>query len=385
MSLKVSSLVSQNLQESITSRVTNDKTTTCSANLVIEALNCSEVDTSCSSYTVVGVSANSKKWAVLPHSTLQDQKLGSGESCHLCVQCIPYHDSSANAVVLSQLHFNQSQIPMSSWWRFTLRERISLPHLLADPPPPNPTADHIPPPPTQTQKDASYIVAADTLDMVVTVLWMGVRNGITTWGQHSVLLQSLRDSVSVPNLPLIQAGEEEKPPIRIIPETPLPPIQSPLPPVEKQKHLVKVSANFPHYMEHDFNASRLCCVKFELHLQNCSACSLVTHLNLSPECISPSNGNTSSHMYSPQSSTQLVCVGGTVRKIMLSPWGCTKVPIQALVTLPGTYSLGTFSLTALRQHASSSEEPVIQICQLQTGVVVREMSKVGHHHHSHNT
>ncbi|XP_064097927.1 trafficking protein particle complex subunit 8-like isoform X2 [Macrobrachium nipponense] len=385
MSIKVTSLVSQNLQETINSTAGGDPTSTGSGNLVVEAHNCSEVDTSCSSFTVIGISANSKKWAVLPHSPLQDQKLGGDESCNVCVQCIPYHTSDV-PLVLSQLHFSNNKIPLCSWWRFTLRERMKLLDLLADPPPPNPTADHIPPPPTQAQKDARDMIAADTLDMVVTVLWMGQRNGTQTWGQHSVHLQNLCDSVCVPNLPLIQTGEEEKPPIRIIPEVPLPPIQSPLPPPDKQKHLVKVSANFPSLVEHDFFVSRLCSIKFELHLQNCSACCLVTHLNLSPECLSVSTGNSSNHMYSPQSSTQVLYVGGTVRKITLQPWEFSKVPVCALVTLPGTYSLGTFSLTALRRHADSSEAPVPQMCQLQTAVVVRESnSKVSHHHHSHNS
>lgn len=60
---------------------------------------------------------------------------------------------------------------MSSWWRFTLRERIKLLELLADPPPPSPTADHIPPPPTQAQKDTEHILSTNSIDMVLTVLW----------------------------------------------------------------------------------------------------------------------------------------------------------------------------------------------------------------------
>lgn len=63
------------------------------------------------------------------------------------------------------------KVPLKSWWRFSLRERISLLHLLADPPPPNPTADHIPAPPTQAQQDAKHINDANVLDMVVTLLW----------------------------------------------------------------------------------------------------------------------------------------------------------------------------------------------------------------------
>ena len=83
-----------------------------------------------------------------------------------------------------------------------------------------------------------------------------MRNGSQTWGQHSVHLQNLCDSCSVPNLPLIQAGDEEKPPIRIIPEVPLPLVQSPIPPPEQQTHLVKVSADFPGVLEHDFVTNR---------------------------------------------------------------------------------------------------------------------------------
>lgn len=87
-------------------------------------------------------------------------------------------------------------------------------------------------------------------------------------------------------------------------------------------------------------------------------------------------------MYSPQASTRLLYVGGTVRKISLVPWGCSKVPVRALVTTPGTYSLGNFTLTALRSHATVSESPVVQACQLQTAVTVRQAVRVDHHHHN---
>ncbi|XP_037790203.1 uncharacterized protein LOC119585609 isoform X1 [Penaeus monodon] len=211
----------------------------------------------------------------------------------------------------------------------------------------------------------------------------GERGGHTIWGQHSIYLENLGNSASIPQSPVILTGEEEKPPVRIIPETPPSPIQSPVPPPSQQKHLVKVSADFPQGMEHDFLAnSRLCCLEFVLLLYNCTACQLSAHLNLCPEGISNSNGTSSSHIYSPQASTRLLYVGGTVRKISLVPWGCSKVPVRALVTTPGTYSLGNFTLTALRSHATVSESPVVQNCQLQTAVTVRQAVRVDHHHHN---
>lgn len=82
------------------------------------------------------------------------------------------------------------------------------------------------------------------------------RGGQEIWGQHSAHVQSLGDIVNAPEIALSQMGEEEKPPVRIIPETPLQPVQSPLPPPSKQKHLVKVSAHFPKSVEHDFVANK---------------------------------------------------------------------------------------------------------------------------------
>ncbi|KAK8399491.1 hypothetical protein O3P69_003521 [Scylla paramamosain] len=305
LSLKVSSAVSQNLQDSL--KNSEDIPGSCSytSNLHVEVFNNSEVDSSCSSYTVVGISGNSKHWAVVPHSTLQGQTLKAGESCHLCVKCVQYLNPDPSNLVLSQLQFNNSQGPLNSWWRFSLRERITLLDLLADPPPPNPTADHIPPPPTQDQMDANHINAANTLDMVVTAIWKGERGGHETWGQHSVHLKSLGDSISFPVSSISQAGEEEKPPVRIIPETPVQLIPTILPPASKQKHMVKVSAHFPCSMDHDFITNRLCCLEFELYLHNCSACHLNTFLNLAPEAFPGSSGS-SSQMYSPQASTQLL-------------------------------------------------------------------------------
>lgn len=396
LSLKVSSLISQSLNKSISNQNSEETKNTHTANVVVEAVNNSEVDSACGTYTVMGVSSNSKKWAIIPHSSLPDnsytpgcpsilnseQVLGYGESCHLCVKCIQQQNPSAKKLVFSQVPFSKSQIPMSSWWRFTLRERIKLLELLADPPPPSPTADHIPPPPTQAQKDTEHILSTNSIDMVLTVLWKGERGGHTIWGQHSIYLENLGNSASIPQSPVILTGEEEKPPVRIIPETPPSPIQSPVPPPSQQKHLVKVAADFPQGMEHDFLANRLCCLEFVLLLYNCTACQLSAHLNLCPEGISNSNGNSSSHMYSPQASTRLLYVGGTVRKISLVPWGCSKVPVRALVTTPGTYSLGNFTLTALRSHATVSESPVVQNCQLQTAVTVRQAVRVDHHHHN---
>lgn len=384
LSLKVSSTVSQNLQESL--KETNDRPGSCSytSNLLVEVINNAEVDSSCCSYTIVGLSSNSKNWAVVPHSTLQGQTLNTGESCHLCVKCVQYLNPDVSKLVLSQLPFSDSQVPLNSWWRFSLRERIALLDLLADVPSANPTADHIPPPPTVDQMDTAHILAANTLDMVVTAVWKGERGGRETWGQHSVHLKSLGDSISFPVSPISQAGEEEKPPIRIIPETPLQLVPTTLPPGSKQKHMVKVSAQFPGSMEHDFISNKLCSLEFELYLHNCSACHLSTYLNLSPEGFPGSNSGSSSHMYSPQASTQLMYVGGAVRKISLSPWGNSKVPVRVLITSPGTYSLGVISLTSLRKNASKdkSEQPTPQICQLQTAVTVRQASR---NHGTHST
>ncbi|XP_042232153.1 trafficking protein particle complex subunit 8-like isoform X3 [Homarus americanus] len=404
LSLKASSTMSQNLQEFIGHQQENEGVYSYTSNLIIEAHNNSEgvpdlrtsdlrmpadtneVDSSCSSYTVVGLSGNSGKWAVVPHSNLQGQQLRPGESCHLCVKCVQHAKKGTSGMILSQLHFGSSQVPLNSWWRFSLRERVSLRDLLTDPPPPKPNADHIPPPPTQAQQDAKHIAAVNSLDMVVTVIWKGERGGHETWGQHSVHLKSLGDSVSIPSSPLIQAGEEEKPPIRIIPESPPQILQSPLPPAFKQKHLVKISAHFPDCMEHDFMTNRLCSIEFELCLHNCSACQLTTFLNLCPEGLPNSNGNVSSHVYSPQASTELLYVGGTVRKVNLLPWGHTKVPVRVLINSPGTYSLGVFSVTAIRHEAAKDkyEQPIPQACQLQTAVTVRQVPR-GDHHLSHNT
>lgn len=90
-----------------------------------------------------------------------------------------------------------------------------------------------------------------------------------------------------------------------------------------------------------------------------------------------SSGSGSSQMYSPQASTQLLYVGGTARKVSLSPWGSRQVPIRALVTSPGTYSLGYFTLTAIREDAGrdKSEQPTPQLCQIQTAVTVRQTTR----------
>ncbi|XP_045613313.1 trafficking protein particle complex subunit 8 [Procambarus clarkii] len=386
LSLQVSSTISQNLQESLEPQEGENRICSYTSNLIIEAHNNSEVDSSCSSFTVIGLSGNSEKWAVVPHANLQGQQLKSGESSHLGVKCIQHHNTKGCVLILSQLHFGSCQVPLNSWWRFSLRERISLLDLVTDPSPPNPTSEHIPPPPTPTQEEANRIIAANSLDMVVTVLWKGERGGRETWGQHSIHLKNLGDSVSIPSLPLGHAGEEEKPPIRIIPETPLQLLQSPLPAASKQKHFVKISAQFPDCLDHDFIANRLCSLEFELCLHNCSACHLTTFLNLCPEGFSGSGGSVSSHVYSPQASTQLLYVGGTVRKVSLLPWGCSVVPVRVLITCPGTYSLGVFSVTALRRNAAAdkAEQPIPQACQLQTAVTVRQVSQ-GNHHLIHNT
>ncbi|KAG0708057.1 Trafficking protein particle complex subunit 8 [Chionoecetes opilio] len=388
LSLKVSSTVSQNLQESL--KEAEDVPGSCSytTNLLVEVINNSEVDSTCSSYTIAGLSCNSKNWAAVPHSSLQGQtlKVGPwpGESCHLCVKCVQHLNAAPNRLVLSQLLFNDLQDPLNSWWRFSLRERITVRDLLADPLPPNPAADHTPPPPKQDQLDAAHILACNTLDMVVTAVWKGERGGREIWGQHSIHLMCVGDSISFPVSSLVQAGEEEKPPVRIIPETPLQLTPAAIPPASKQKHMVKVSAHFPDSMDHDFVTNRLCCLEFELYLHNCSACHLNTFLNLAPEGLPGSTAGLSSQMYTPQASTQLLYVGGTVRKVCLSPWGSSKVPVRVMITSPGTYSLGVISLTSLRVNASQdkSEQPIPQICQLQTAVTVRQTLRP---HGSHNT
>ncbi|XP_071516837.1 trafficking protein particle complex subunit 8 isoform X2 [Panulirus ornatus] len=322
LSLKVTSRVSQNLQESIGHQQENNGIYSYTSNLVIEALNSSEIDSSCGSYTVVGLSGNSKKWAVVPHCNLQGQVLRSGESCHLCVKCIQYQNSENRGLIFSQLLFGSYQ---------------------------------------------------------------GERGGHEIWGQHSINMQSLGNTVVIPCSPLSQAGEEEKPPVRIIPETSPQLLQSPLPPPSKQKHLVKVSAHFPDSMEHDFVANRLCSLEFELLLHNCSACHLTTFLSLCSDSCPSSNGSVSNHVYSPQASTQLLYVGGTIRKVSLVPWGHSKVLVRVLITTPGTYSLGVFSLTALRHDAvkDKSEQPTPQMCQLQTAVTVRQVHR-GDQHLAHN-
>ena len=88
------------------------------------------------------------------------------------------------------------------------------------------------------------------------LIFQGERGGHETWGQHSVHLKSLGDSISFPVSSISQAGEEEKPPVRIIPEAPVQLIPPILPPASKQKHMVKVSAHFPSSMDHDFTTNR---------------------------------------------------------------------------------------------------------------------------------
>lgn len=384
LSFQVSSTISQNLQESLGDQQENKRICSYTSNLIVEAQNNSEIDSTCSTYTVIGLSGNSEKWAVVPHSRLQGLQLKSGESCHLCVKCIQHLNTQKHGLIISQLHFGSCQVPLNSWWRFSLRERINLQDLVADPSPPNPSSEHIPPPPTPTQQDANHIIDANSLDMVVSILWKGERGGREIWGQHSIYLKNLGDGVSIPSSPLCQAGEEEKPPIRIIPETSLQPLQSPLPQASKLKHLVKISAQFPKCLEHDFISNRLCSLEYELCLHNCSSCQLTTFLNLCPEGFSGSNGGASNHVYSPQASTQLLYVGGTVRKVSLLPWGCSTVPVRVLITSPGTYSLGVFYLTALRNTAVEvkSDQPIPQACQLHTAVTVRQVPKGNHLSHS---
>ena len=105
--------------------------------------------------------------------------------------------------------------------------------------------------------DAAFLKRANTLDMVVTVLWKANTAEGTIWGQHSVHLEDLGVPVTVPQYPLgLTAAQEEKPPIRIIPEHPPSPASSLLPPPERLKDLVKVAGRFPSRAEHDFHANR---------------------------------------------------------------------------------------------------------------------------------
>ncbi|KAK4309286.1 hypothetical protein Pmani_019075 [Petrolisthes manimaculis] len=377
LSLKVTSAVSQNLETSLTQDEKEDANYSYTSNLVLEALNISEVDSSCQSYKVVGLSSNSKKWAVVPHARLKVQELRVGESCHMCIKGVQHINKKKGNMVLSKYPFEGGQTPGECWWRFSLRTRVSLPDLLADPLPPNPTADHIPPPPTQAQLDTSYITEANTLDTVITIWWKSERGGQMTYGEHSVHLKSLGESVIVPSQMLVGTAEEEKPPIRIIPESPTQLLPSLIPPPAKQRNLVKVSAQFPGPTQHDFLSDKLCCLEFVLSLHNCTGCNLITFLNLSQDGLPASSGGGSSQMYSPQASTQLLYVGGTARKVSLPPWGNRQVPIRALITCPGSYSLGSFTLTAIRQDAGrdKTEQPTPQLCQIQTAVTVMQTTR----------
>lgn len=88
--------------------------------------------------------------------------------------------------------------------------------------------------------------------MNIIIMLQGERGGQVIYGEHSVHLLSLGESASVPSQMLVGTAEEEKPPIRIIPESPTQILPTPLPPPGKQRHLVKVSAQFPEPMQHDF-------------------------------------------------------------------------------------------------------------------------------------
>lgn len=84
------------------------------------------------------------------------------------------------------------------------------------------------------------------------MMLQGERGGKAIYGEHSVHLLSLGESACVPSQILVGTAEEEKPPIRIIPESPTQILPTPLPPPAKQRHLVKVSAQFPEPAQHDF-------------------------------------------------------------------------------------------------------------------------------------
>lgn len=404
LSISVSSSSSQALQRTMatnveTSVMIQEDREAHAANLVIQANNVTDVDSSCSSYTIVGVSANSKAWAISPHSQLQELHLSAGESSVICAQCIHHRSSSNNnnnngnnsnnkahqdsiGLLLSLIPFSKPQVLLESWWRFSLRERIKLRDLLEDPPPPNPNPDMVPPPPSQAQQDAQAITNAQTLDMVLTLLWKGVRGDRTTWGQHSIELVRIGDSASAPESPTPQPGDgqlEEKPPLRIIPEEPKKSALAHTPIIHKQVHLVKVSAEFPEEVDHDFTSVRLCNIEFPLTLHNCSGCALVATLNLSPDT-GPNSMGSSNQMYSPGASGQLLYVGAATQHITLQPWESHKVQVRSVVSSPGTFSVGSFSITIRQLHSIDKTEPVAeQVCQLQTAIIVRQTSHGGKH------
>ncbi|CAL4116832.1 unnamed protein product, partial [Meganyctiphanes norvegica] len=281
LSISVSSSPSQALQRTMatnveTSILAQEDRGAHAANLVIQANNVTDVDSSCSSYTIVGVSANSKAWAISPHSQLQELNLSAGESSVICAQCI-HHRSSNNISnsnnnsnnniqtqqesighLLSLIPFSKPQVLQESWWRFSLRERIKLRDLLEDPPPPNPNPDAVPQTPTQAQQDAQAITAARTLDMVLTLLWKvtlsdyPINNhscSYTTFMQLSQILEGFKP------VKIIKTKLEEKPPLRIIPEEPRQTNTKQLPPVEKRFYGLKTSKNCPKRDPYDFSIS----------------------------------------------------------------------------------------------------------------------------------
>ncbi|KAL7637184.1 UNVERIFIED_CONTAM: hypothetical protein RMT77_011896 [Armadillidium vulgare] len=338
-----------------------------SSNLVFHITNKCEIENSIGKVELLGVSVNSSSYALVPRQLKETNALEVGQSCQLCVQC-GHVQKTKDEVILTCMPFRQKMSLPGCWWEFTLRERLMLPDLSPDLPPPNPAATYDPPPPTQNQIDGKSLKESLELDIVATVHWRGRRGEEVLVGQHSMYLAQYVEEKEE-NWDVGLQNIEDHPPIRIIKEEEENIIEDLVfPPLSDQQNLVKVMLEYPKEISHNFKDSSLCRVKFEVHFYNSSACTLMAEVEFSSKM---QTGGGQVQMFSPEASMNLLSVGASTRKFTLEGFQSKTLSVHSIVTAPGTYSLGALSLKVRRNTES---EWVPQVCKIQSGVVVRTES-----------
>ena len=361
-----------------------------SANLSLSIQNITE-NSNNSTIKIFALSSSSKNWILMPLSLPTDLEIQPNQLSRICVKCIvdgngeSLNFSTKNSnprIIYCHLPFHDKTTPPPCCREFNLRQRIRLRDLLADPLPPDPAADLVPPPPTQDELDSAHMVASVTMDMYLTILWQNIdSDGSKIYGQHSVWLGQIGDDVVVPSpppaiIPINSGGFEDIPPARIIPVNPEPIESLSLPSASLQQYLIKATLDAPDSIIHDFNQTRLCSIKFKVTIYNCSGCHFTTSIHLGS---STGSGMTdgSSQLFVPQASTQLMYVGGTVKNIKLQPWGTHTINVSTIVNNVGTYCVGVLKLSYRRRDAEKDEPFITQMCQLQTAVSIRQSCSSG--------
>ena len=220
------------------------------SNITVDITVAGQLNTSpATTIKIFGISCHSSNWKLRHFSGVKPTGafvLSSGESLKTVVQCYAMNNNDiddanvqkgANFSTKNDFSFvsfcensknDCDNNPVSIISKeFSIRTRVELAELTSEASIPSPVADVAAPERHPALVQYNNIKAANQLDLVLTLIWQStLASGITCYGQHSVLLHNIGDTVNIPisvapnTSSLTVSPQEMKPPVRIIPLEP---------------------------------------------------------------------------------------------------------------------------------------------------------------------